>query len=146
MKRKLVTGFIPALLLLVFFYTGANKLFSLHDFTSNMYNQPIPHPLAYVLARAIPIAEIIAAACLLFARTQQIGLILSFILLAIFTGYISLILLHVFPRIPCSCAGIFRHISWQQHLWINVLLLALTGLALAPTLKKHFHSPLKPLT
>ena len=146
MKRILVTGIIPAFLVLLFVYTGTNKLFGLHDFTSSMYNQPIPHSLAYVLARAIPIAELLAAACLLFTRTLKIGLILSFGLLAIFTGYIGLILLHVFHRIPCSCAGIFRHISWQQHLWINVGLLALTALALVPTLKKPFHSPLKPLT
>lgn len=143
MNRKLVAGLVPALLVLLFMYTGFNKLFGLHDFTTSMYNQPIPHPLAYVLARVIPIAEILAAACLLFPVTQKIGLFTSFILLAIFTMYIGLILLHVFPRVPCSCAGIFRHISWQQHLWINLLLLALTGLALYPTLKKHIHSPLK---
>ncbi|HWB93252.1 MAG TPA: MauE/DoxX family redox-associated membrane protein [Puia sp.] len=138
MKRKLVAGFVPALLVLLFMYTGFNKLFALADFTSSMLNQPIPHWLAYVLARCIPIAEIIAAGCLLFNATQKPGLYLSFLLLATFTVYISLILLHVFPKIPCSCAGIFRKIGWQEHLWINLALLTLTGLALLPYIRNAF--------
>jgi putative oxidoreductase len=139
----MLTGVIPALLILLFAYTATNKLAALDDFTASMYNQPIPHRLAYILARAIPIAEILAATCLLFGKTQKLGLYTSFILLALFTGYIGLILLHVFKRIPCNCAGIFRHLTWQQHLCINLLLLALTGLALSPQTKKHSQSPLK---
>jgi putative oxidoreductase len=142
MHRKLVAGIVPAVLVLVFMYTGINKLAGLTDFTASMYNQPIPHKLAYLLARVIPIAELLAATCLLFSKTQKPGLYLSFILLTIFSAYIGLILLHVFNHIPCNCAGIFRHISWQQHLWINLFLLALTGLALFPYLKKHLQSPL----
>jgi putative oxidoreductase len=142
MKRKFLAGITPALLVLLFAYTGANKLFGLTDFTASMYNQPIPHPLAYILARVIPIAEILTAACLLSSKTQKLGLYTSFSLLTIFTIYIGLILLHVFRKIPCSCAGIFRHVTWQQHLWINLLLLALTGLSLSPHVKKHFQSPL----
>ena len=143
MKRKVLAGFVPALLVLLFMYTGFNKLFTLDDFTRSMYNQPIPHWLAYTLARCIPVIEILAAVCLLFNATQKLGLYTSFILLAIFTTYIGLILLHVFRKIPCSCAGIFRKISWQQHLWINLLLLALT---IAATIRKPLHSSLKQTT
>lgn len=142
MHRKLVAAVVPALLVLVFMYTGINKLVGLTDFTASMYNQPIPHGLAYVLARVIPVTELLTAICLVFNKTQKLGLYLSFILLTIFTTYIGLILLHVFKRIPCNCAGIFRHLTWQQHLWINILLLALTGLALFPIIKKRFQSPL----
>lgn len=138
MKRKVLAGIIPALLILLFAYTATNKLADLGDFTKSMYNQPIPHPLAYALARVIPVAELLTAGCLLFVKTQKLGLYTSFILLAIFTGYIALILLHVFRKIPCSCAGIFRHTTWLQHLWINILLLALTGLALFPQLVNRF--------
>lgn len=146
MKKKLVAGFVPALLVLLFMYTGFNKLFTLAAFTSSMYNQPVPHPLAYILARGIPVAEILTAACLLFPRLQRLGLYASLTLLTVFTGYIGLILLHVFRKVPCSCAGIFRNISWQEHLWINLSLLALTGLALIPATYKPFHSPLNQST
>ena len=143
MNRKRITGVIPGLLVLLFMYTGADKLFGLDSFTYSMYNQPIPHGLAFFLARLIPVVEILTALCLLFPATQRIGLYSSFILLFIFSIYIALILLHFFRKIPCSCAGIFRRITWQQHLWINLFLLALTGLALSPALQKPFRSPLK---
>ncbi len=142
MKRTMLRGLIPALLVLLFTYTSADKLFGLETFTGSLYNQPIPHRLAFLLSRIIPIAEILTAGCLLFPRTQRIGLYASLFLLTIFTVYIAAILLHFFRKIPCSCAGIFRHITWQQHLWINLLLLVLTGLALLPALGRHLRSPL----
>jgi hypothetical protein len=141
MNRKRMAGAILALLVLLFFYTGADKLFGLDEFTRSMYNQPIPHWLAFFLARLIPVIEILTAVCLLFTTTQRFGLYSSFILLSIFSVYIALILLHFFRKIPCSCAGIFRHITWQQHLWINLFLLALTGLALSTVTQKPLRSP-----
>lgn len=142
MKKKFVAGFVPAVLILVFIYTGTNKLFGIDNFASSLYNQPIPHGLAFFLSRAIPIVEIATAASLFFPSTQKPGLYASFVLLTVFTGYIAAILLHFFRKMPCSCAGIFRHITWQQHLYINLALLLLTGLALVPAIKKRFHSPL----
>ncbi|GGB26315.1 MauE/DoxX family redox-associated membrane protein [Puia dinghuensis] len=117
---------VIALLVLLFMYTGFNKLFGLHQFKATLYNQPIPHNLAAALAWIFPCLEIIAASCLLFGRTQYAGILLSLILLGIFTGYIGAILLHLFPKIPCSCGGIFRHLSWQQHFVVNLGLVGLT--------------------
>ena len=57
-------------------------------------------------------------------------LLTSLALLTLFTGYIAAILLHFFPRTPCSCGGIFRNLSWQQHFWVNLGLITLTTLAL----------------
>jgi putative oxidoreductase len=142
MFRKRLAGAIPALLVLLFVYTGADKLLHLDNFTLSMYNQPIPHSLAFFLARLIPVIEILTAGSLLFTTTQHFGLYSSFTLLSIFSVYIALILLHFFRKIPCSCAGIFRHITWQQHLWINLFLLALTGLALSTAMQKPLRSPL----
>ena len=147
MTRRLLAGFVQALLVLLFMYTGFNKLFGLKEFTESLYSQPIPHGLAFFLSRFIPIIEIITAALLLFPATTRPGLFSSFGLLLIFTGYVAAILLHFFRKIPCSCAGIFKHMSWDLHLWVNVLLLALTGAALFLTsskfkASKRFHSPL----
>lgn len=147
MKPRLLAGFVQALLVLLFMYTGFNKLFGLKEFTLSLYNQPIPHGFAFFLSRSIPIIEIVTAICLLFPATTRIGLYASFGLMLIFTGYIAAILLHFFRKIPCSCAGIFKHMSWQTHLWVNLLILVLTGWTLyqtAPksTALKRFHSPL----
>jgi len=142
MNRKRITAISLCLLVLLFSYTSADKLLNLDRFTTSMYNQPIPHWLAYALARLIPVAEILTAVSLLFPATQRLGLLSSFILLSTFTLYITFILLHFFRKIPCSCAGIFRHITWQQHLWINLLMLALTVLALSTASQKPLRSPL----
>jgi len=147
MKSRLLAGFVQALLVLLFMYTGFNKLFGLKEFTMSLYNQPIPHGFAFFLSRSIPITEIVTAICLLFPATTRIGLYASFALLLLFTGYIAAILLHFFRKIPCSCAGIFKHMSWQTHLWVNLLLLLLTGWTIWRTTRvfkaqKHFLSPL----
>jgi putative oxidoreductase len=140
--RKL-TRWVPALLILLFIYTGFSKLFGLEKFTGTMYNQPIPHGLAAALAIIIPATEIITAICLLFQRSQRAGLYIAFGLLTVFTLYVGAILLHFFPRIPCTCGGIFRWLSWQQHLWVNLFLVALTAITLLTT-AKHIHSSLNP--
>ena len=140
--RKL-TRWVPALLVLLFMYTGFSKLFGLAKFSTTMYNQPIPHGLAAALAFIIPAAEILTAICLLFQRSQRAGLYAAFALLSVFTLYVGAILLHFFPRAPCTCGGIFHWLSWQQHLWVNLFLVTLTGITLFTT-AKHIHSSLNP--
>ena len=127
MRTKLVAGFVPALLVLLFMYTGFTKLFAPVAFLDTLYKQPFPHAMSDWLAYAVPAGEITVAACLLFERTRTAGLFGAFGLLTLFTLYIAAILLHFFYKTPCSCGGVFRHLSWQQHLWVNILL---TGLAI----------------
>lgn len=122
--------FVTALFVLLFIYTGFNKLFGLNNFTDTLMNQPIPHFFIPFLAWGFPSLEILAAACLLFPRTRRLGLLSALTLMVIFTGYIAAILLHFFRRVPCSCGGIFRTLSWQQHLWVNLGLIVLALLAL----------------
>ena len=58
--RKL-TRWVPALLILLFMYTGFSKLFGMEKFTGTMLDQPIPHGLAAILAWVVPAAEILTA-------------------------------------------------------------------------------------
>jgi len=51
-------------------------------------------------------------------------------MLIAFTGYISLVQLNYYGRIPCSCGGIVRELSWTQHLFLNLYLIAITLTAL----------------
>jgi hypothetical protein len=128
---------IPGLLVLLFSYAGFNKLFALKDFTETLYNQPVPHLLAPVLAWLFPCLEILAAGLLLFPQTRRMGLFLSLGLLVIFSAYVSAILLHFFRRVPCNCGGLLRTLSWQQHFWVNAGFLVLTVLALCRNLLFH---------
>lgn len=142
MKKRNIVGAIIGLLVLLFVYTAFSKLLDLETFQGNMYNQRLPRWMAMLLIWGLPPAEIAVAGFLLFPRTQRMGLYLSLTLLSLYTVYIAAILLHFFPRIPCSCGGILRHMTWQQHFWFNLAFIFLTILALAldeksPPLSNH---------
>jgi len=145
MLRKLAIVLVPALLVLLFVYTGFTKVFALQHFRDTLYNQPFPHPLAAVLVYLIPTAELSIAAALLFNNTRKKGLYCAAGLLTVFTLYIAAILLHFFRRVPCSCGGIFRGLSWSQHFWVNVLLTGLTITTIVFYSKKSIPSPLNHL-
>ncbi len=133
---------VVILLVLLFMYTGFSKFFALQAFTGSMYNQPIPHWLAAPLILLIPTAEVVAAGCLLTEKTQRAGLYLSFFLLTVFTLYVTAVLLHFFPRIPCTCGNVFRHLSWLQHFLLNLTLTILTAIALFSPKRKSIPSSL----
>ncbi|HEY4287941.1 MAG TPA: MauE/DoxX family redox-associated membrane protein [Puia sp.] len=137
MLRKL----IPGLLVLLFTYSGFTKVFALETFKGTLYNQPFPHWLATPLIVLIPVAELLTAAGLLFDRTRRPALYSALILLTIFTVYIGAILLHLFHKTPCSCGGIFRHLNWSQHFWIDLLLMGMAITALLHKKKQSIPSP-----
>jgi putative oxidoreductase len=130
MQIRRLTNWIPAVLILLFAYTGCSKLLDLDGFTGTLHNQPIPRAVVPFLSVALPCVEIATAAALLFYRTRLIALYSALALMTVFTLYIIAILLHFFPHVPCSCGGIFRHLTWTQHLWLNLVLLSLTVIAL----------------
>jgi putative oxidoreductase len=137
-----ISMWIPALLILLFMYTGFSKFFAMGAFTGTMLNQPIPHRLAAALAIVLPCIEVATAVCLLFNRTRVAGLYASLVLLTVFTGYIAAILLHFFRKVPCSCGGIFHKLTWMQHFWLNLLLLTLTAIATLSALRQRVSPPL----
>ena len=121
---------IQALLILLFIYTATSKLINFDQFAGEMYNQTLPHEVATVLIWTLPGIEILAAMLLLFERTQPVGYYLSAILLSLFTGYVSLVLLNFFSRVPCSCGGVIKALGWKMHLIFNLffLLLSIRGI------------------
>ncbi|WP_183567725.1 MauE/DoxX family redox-associated membrane protein [Mucilaginibacter sp. SP1R1] len=129
----------PALLLLLFLYAAVSKLISPEDFRHQLYLQPFPRQLADLLFYALPSAELLAVLLLCFQRTQRTGLFFSAGLLAAFTVYISMVLLHVWTKVPCSCGGILSRMSWTTHLVFNwcFVLINLTALLFRPSGRKQ---------
>lgn len=119
-----------ALLILLYVYAACSKLADIAAFRGSLYNQAFPHELAGFLLYALPAAELGTVALLLFPLTERYGLLLSLFLLLAFTGYIALVLLHFFPRVPCSCGGILSHMGWKTHLVFNCLFLGINIAAL----------------
>jgi len=109
------------LLILLWTYTGLDKLIRFESSRKAFHNQTFPAELAEVLAYAVPITELLIASLLLFAVTRWWGYLGSILLLTVFTTYVGLIWVGAFPRVPCNCAGILESLGWAEHFVLNVV-------------------------
>jgi len=125
-NKQLMLQVIGALLILLWVYTSLSKLSDLHEFRGQLNNQVTGKKLTPYLIWILPGIELLAAGMLLFKDLQKAGLILSALLMAIFTAYVSLVVLNVFDRIPCSCGGALKSLGWNAHLVFNSFFLVLS--------------------
>jgi putative oxidoreductase len=123
MKNALVLEIIIGLLIVMFLYASFSKYFDFTGFRIAMHNQPLPGWFAKILIWALPPVEIITATLLYYEKTVVVGFRFSILLMIIFTAYIALILLHVFPAITCTCGGVIKLLTWKQHLIFNAFFL-----------------------
>jgi putative oxidoreductase len=131
MKNTLKT-ICETLLILLFIYAPASKLLEFDHFRGELYNQTFPHAWAGILLYALPAAEILAAVLISYPQTTIYGLALSLWLLVVFTGYIVLVRVHFWSRVPCSCGGILSHMGWTVHLYFNLFFILINAIALIP--------------
>lgn len=137
------TTIISTILILIFSYTGLDKLIRWKASWGAFHNQTFPPELADVLAYVVPISELVIALLLLFSATRWWGLLAGTLLLSVFTTYVGLIWVGAFPRVPCNCAGILESLGWAEHFVLNLFLIgiAVYGLWLYTTKKaKAFSS------
>lgn len=127
-KHLDLANIIAAMLILLWVYTAVSKLSDVDTFQRQLYKQHLDKNLLTVLTWALPLSEITAACFLIFKGTRLIGMAASLILMTIFTGYIALVLLGFFDKIPCSCGGILKNLGWTAHLWFNIIFLFLAFL------------------
>lgn len=128
--KKVILEIIVALLIVMFLHTGISKFLDFHGFVHDLDNQPFPDKFTPYLAWSLPTIEIIIVILLFMDRTRLVGLYASLILMAIFTIYTSLVLLHFFEYVPCSCGGVVSYLSWPQHLFFNLFFVAITFVAI----------------
>lgn len=126
---------VTALLFLLFMYAGLDKLMDLEEFSHDMGNQPVPKSIVPLLVYGIPISEVMAALLLLTAWTRKYGLYLSLLLMAVFTVYVAMVVMDVFPRKPCGCGELIQRLSWTEHLVFNFFFTALAVLGI--TINSH---------
>ncbi|WP_425637934.1 MauE/DoxX family redox-associated membrane protein [Algoriphagus yeomjeoni] len=125
-----------ALLILLWIYTGLDKVLRWEVSKNAFHNQTFPVELADVLAYAVPITELLIALLLLFSVTRWWGHLASILLLTVFTTYVGLIWVGAFPRVPCNCAGILESLGWLEHLILNLLFIALAVVGLKQSQNK----------
>ncbi len=129
--KGIVTKGISYAFILLFLYASANKLLDYQKFTVQIGQSPILGDYAGFIAWFIPASEIAIVLLLIFSQTRLAGLYASFGIMAMFTGYI-IIILNYAERIPCSCGGILNKMGWHDHLIFNIFFTALgvTGVLL----------------
>jgi putative oxidoreductase len=120
-----------AIYLLVFLYTGINKLWFHQEFQATLSRSDILSTHAIVLSWAIPIIEIVISILLFAPPTRKSGVIASLALMTVFTIYIGYMMLFT-PDLPCSCGGIISALSWPQHLFLNIFLVLLGLISILP--------------
>ena len=129
MKRTRIVEAVTWILVLLFAYTGFSKLFSLQQFETVLWQAPLIGPRAGLVARAVPITELIIAGALVIPALQQKALWAAFILLVLFTAYLGY-MLTLSSHLPCQCGGVISSMSWQAHLLFNLFFIGLTAYSL----------------
>lgn len=131
MKRGTIIEIIAALFILLFVYTASSKLLEMHKFQYTIAKSPLIGDFANLISWAVPITEISIAIILLIPKTRLVGLYASTALMAIFTLYIGYMIAFT-PKLPCSCGGVIKYMSWNQHLLFNIFftLLGVWGIML----------------
>ncbi|MDR7128105.1 putative membrane protein YphA (DoxX/SURF4 family) [Algoriphagus sp. 4150] len=113
------------LLAALFAYTAVSKVYDWSGTRMAMYNQVFPIWIADIILYVLPLVELGVAVLLLVPGWRKIGLLLSVILLSLFTGYITLVWLGLTERVPCSCGGVLSSLGWGEHLVFNLVFLGM---------------------
>lgn len=126
---------VCTLVILLFLYTGVNKLLEMKKFIFQMRLVPLPllQKVAPLIGWAIPILEILIVLLLSWERTRKTGLYSSLLLMLSFEVYISW-MKYSDLDLPCTCGGIISQMSWTTHFIFNaaVIVLITTALILHP--------------
>ncbi len=139
MTRKVTPELINALLLLMWVYAAATKLFAYENFRFQLLGHPMLMNNAATIAWLLPVVEILIATLLLFQASRRLGYYASVFLLLVFCGYI-IYMFNFYPHKPCSCGGVISRLSWKEHLVFNAafIILSLAGLYFhKPTISSH---------
>lgn len=137
-KKQVILECISALLIMLFLYASISKFLDFRTFIDQMNNQPLPNSWTPFLVWCIPLLEIAISIALIFEYTRLLGLWASLVLMTLFTIYTGLVLFHFFPYVPCSCGGVIRHLTWNQHLVLNLTYTGLSVLGIVLQRSKHF--------
>jgi len=128
--KQLLVESIVYLLVALFLLTAVSKLIDLDKFTWQINNQVFDNRFTPYLVYGLPAIELMLAMLLPWPKTRLKALYGSAVLMALFTIYIGLVTFNVFDRVPCGCATAFKHLSWPQHLIMNLTITLLSFAAI----------------
>ena len=118
--RALFINVVCFLFITMFVYAAVSKWLIFNVFVSQINRQPFNDKYTPLLVWGIPLSEVAVALLMVFDRTRLLGLKIGTAMMILFTGYIILIKLHFFGKIPCACGGAITEFTWTQHLFFNL--------------------------
>jgi len=124
--KKILLELFIAILVILFVYTASVKLMKFEENVLAMKAQPLVPWLQSFLIFGVPGSEIIAVIFMAIPKFRKLGLCLTAALLFFFTGYVVLVNLNYYGRIPCSCGGVIITLTWQQHLLFNTFFIIIS--------------------
>lgn len=122
--NKNIVNLVSAIMIIIFVYTAVNKLKDYETFRISLRQSPILHQYSSLVSIIIPIGELFVSLLLIISTTRKAGLLLSAILMSLFTSYIGFIIV-TSTNLPCNCGGVIKYLSWKEHLILNTILLIL---------------------
>ena len=137
-KKNAIVEIISLLLIFLFVYAAASKMLDYEKFRVQLGQSPMLTSFAGLVAWMVPSIEAIISVLLAIPGLRLTGLYASFSLMTMFTAYI--IAITKFSEfVPCSCGGVLQSMSWNQHLFLNLIfvLLALAGILLHSTEQRN---------
>ncbi len=121
------TKFLTLILLSLWIPASIDKFINFEVFKNGLILQPFNDSFAEVLAYILPGLEALTALLLLLESLRRYGMILSLILMAVFTGYIGTALAGAWQELPCGCGSVISGLSWKQHFFFNLFFLLISG-------------------
>lgn len=126
MKNQWIPILCYNVLIFVLIYTASAKLLNFPHYVSSMRSQPLPTLLRLPLTYLIPVLEVLFALFIMVKGLRRTGLLTTSILLLLFTVYVGYIKISGYEATTCPCGGLFSSLNWNQHLYVNSALTALS--------------------
>ena len=133
---------VSSIVMLLFLYTSISKFLDQQLFKNVLLASPLLRPVAGIIAKVLPLLEIAIAVLLFIPSSRVTGLYTSALLILSFTIYLGYMIIFI-PALPCSCGGVIRYLTWQQHIVFNLcfILLSFVGIYLYKKSTWHFRTP-----
>ncbi|MET3029182.1 MauE/DoxX family redox-associated membrane protein [Flavobacterium sp. UW10123] len=113
-------------LIVLFVYASMSKILDYENFRVELGQSPVLSAYAGAAAPSVLIAELLTALFLAWKPCRKFALLASFILMAMFTCYI-IIILNFSDYIPCSCGGVLQRLGWRDHIIFNIVFVIISG-------------------
>ncbi len=132
--KKIIPFGVSIFFVILFCYAAISKVWDFKNFQVQISESVLLNRFYEILPYTIIIVEFLIAGLLCYRKTRNKGLVGSFVLMLLFTGYIAL-MLSTSKNLPCSCGGILEKMSWHQHLYFNIGCFILSVIALGLNLR-----------